>query len=428
MADVRLEAAIWADSVRVDTPSAYWSYMALYKRGPHYVDVRRRLAQLHAPLEPPSRYEPYAFADLPRPSQDQVDDADGTAAPSAGSDSPVAPRLPDAILGAPRPATDYQLAPPPAAPIGVLPVPAPLPPIDVEAWPPQPGRVRQPFVPGLGAVVFETAAEQGGTVTTMTSDAGLVTRTVSESAAGRRSIVQTDAADEIVSRTTVTNTDGLVTTMEQEGPDGEASARIVTRIDPLGARRTTMTDGEDRLVAELRADRRGVVHEVTRGDGKIAPVQFALPSIVEPPTVQTPVVAPIGAAPALMATGVPATGVLARPDMPQMEDAPGTRPNVASGAAPSNAARMAEPLTHAPGTEAPRREAAKTEAAKTEASKTEAPKTEADKTEAHKTATPKPAPQAAQRDGIDTVPLPVPRPARATQKARRSAASGKSRR
>jgi uncharacterized caspase-like protein len=62
----RREALIWRRTRLLDTPAAYWSYLRIYSEGPHVGDCERRLAYLHAALEPPPAFDAVAF-DIPPP-------------------------------------------------------------------------------------------------------------------------------------------------------------------------------------------------------------------------------------------------------------------------------------------------------------------------------------------------------------------------
>ena len=67
MLAIRREVLIWSESLKADTPRAYWTYMRRYPRGPHFGDARRKLAQLNVALEPPPRFDIYDYFDLPPP-------------------------------------------------------------------------------------------------------------------------------------------------------------------------------------------------------------------------------------------------------------------------------------------------------------------------------------------------------------------------
>ena len=325
MVAVRLEDATWSESVGVDTPSAYWAYMQRYPRGPHYVDVRRRLARLHAALEPPSRFDPYAFAGLPAPSSDQVQMVQLQTLPlHAGDkrdlsfedpDGLPSPHVPEDLLP-PAPAAIYiDLAPPPLVPEGVLPIPASI---------QMPGRIVQPFVPGLGTVSIESDVD--GAMELSVEDEP-ITSTVTTLEQGIRTIEQTDAAEEVVSRTVVTRSDGSGTTVTQTGPRDDLLLQIVVQIDALGERTTTVSNGAGALVAESQANRWGAITEVTRGAASLDDPTFSIPkSTVAPSEPSAPVPAPPPAPPKEDAMTKPATTSplepAAPPTMPVFETPP----------------------------------------------------------------------------------------------------------
>ncbi len=68
---VRREAAFWRRTLDADTPRAYWTYLRVYRRGPHVADARRRLAILSAALAPPADFAPLAYEDVPPPPPDE---------------------------------------------------------------------------------------------------------------------------------------------------------------------------------------------------------------------------------------------------------------------------------------------------------------------------------------------------------------------
>jgi uncharacterized caspase-like protein len=277
MAAVRLEASTWAESVRVDAAAAYWTYMRRYPHGPHYIDVRRRLARLHMPLEPPSRYDPYDFVDCPPPTPDQTRFAPGSDLTPGGAVWPPSPPMPDDLLPQPLPvALDLELAPPPLTPHGVLPIPGV---IRVKGSPSESGHIFQPLVPGLGAVAIDTDPGDGADVMT-SAQVGLITRTTTTSEAGLQTILQVDAADEFVSRTVVARSDASRVTVSQTGTDG-AIMSALTQVDPLGERVTTLSNGGGQLVARVRSDRRGVIREVTHGTARQDDGTFPFPILPE---------------------------------------------------------------------------------------------------------------------------------------------------
>ncbi|MEW6436919.1 MAG: caspase family protein [Pseudomonadota bacterium] len=120
----RREALTWQRAVAAGTPQAIWTYMRRYPRGPHFPDARRRLAGLAAPLEPPPRFDPYDFKNLPAPSEAELESLDQ---PVLTFDDPAFPPPPPALALLPeRPVEFEHLLPPSPGAAGLLPVPAAL--------------------------------------------------------------------------------------------------------------------------------------------------------------------------------------------------------------------------------------------------------------------------------------------------------------
>ncbi|HLH11354.1 MAG TPA: caspase family protein [Methylovirgula sp.] len=129
LAAARREALTWARAVAANTPEAYWTYMRRYRFGPHFVDARRRLAVLAAPLDPPPRFDPYDFGGLPPPHEEEYLVVDQ---PVLIFNDPSFPPPPPASNLPLRPVEFEHLLPPqPGAP-GALPSPAPIPLHDVK--------------------------------------------------------------------------------------------------------------------------------------------------------------------------------------------------------------------------------------------------------------------------------------------------------
>ena len=117
MLAARREALYWRRAVALDTPAAYWTYLARYKRGPHVADVARRLAILSAPPAPPDGFAPLSHEDLPPPPADEIADAERPVFAFAGADYGPPPDF------APSADDDWRHLPPPAplVSVGLLP-------------------------------------------------------------------------------------------------------------------------------------------------------------------------------------------------------------------------------------------------------------------------------------------------------------------
>jgi uncharacterized caspase-like protein len=101
----RREALAWRRALLINTPEAYWTYLARYPDGMYAFDAERRLRRLSAGARPPSGFRALDFEDVPPP-------LDGEPA-----------RLFDVYPDAPPP--PRFLGPPPAFIVG-LPPPRPL--------------------------------------------------------------------------------------------------------------------------------------------------------------------------------------------------------------------------------------------------------------------------------------------------------------
>ena len=118
----RREASFWRRSVNQNTPHAYWTYLRVYKHGPHVADARRRLAILSAQFDPPPDFQPTAYSDLPPPPPDEGFYEDHPV--YAFDDLGPPPPPPPAYYGSGYYDDDWRDLPPPPPPgeIGVLPV------------------------------------------------------------------------------------------------------------------------------------------------------------------------------------------------------------------------------------------------------------------------------------------------------------------
>jgi uncharacterized caspase-like protein len=138
----RREALTWQRTVAANTPNAYWTYMRRYPRGPHVADARRRLAILSAALEPPPRFDVYAYDGLPPPPETDYVFVDR---PVVYFDVDGPPPPPPPLYLLPMRDPDFDRLPPPAPPPerGFLPIPVPIP-IPFGRPPGGAGRVEQP--------------------------------------------------------------------------------------------------------------------------------------------------------------------------------------------------------------------------------------------------------------------------------------------
>ena len=284
----RREALTWTEAFQADDPRAFWTYMRRYPRGPHVYDARRVLAALHAPLEPPPRFEIYDFADLPPPPPSEIAFLMRPDATFPDPEWAPIPPPPGAFLPSPRAAFYDELPPPLPAPADILPIAAPLPVTDSAGrnLPVAEGRIMQ--VRGAGAERITTkmvVAADGGSTLTLTGGAPprMISRaTTTVGPPGDRSILQAGPKNEILSRTTTVHVAGALTTL-QTGATGGLIMKIVGRAEPSGGRAFEVTNSRSELVANLRRDSQGIVVKrdivgardklstagpVTRGDGK----------------------------------------------------------------------------------------------------------------------------------------------------------------
>ena len=201
MQAVRREALIWNESLKVDTARAYWTYMRRYPRGPHFGDVRRRLAALHVALEPPPRFDIYDYADAPPPPAGEMPLAYTANTVLAGPGWPPIPPLPGAFLPPLAAAYGDELMPPPVAPVNALPIPL------VGGSMPRPGpspgerRIVQPNVAGYGPL----QSDQRGDVVTMTSAGNLLSRTTEADGPATRIVAQTNGSGAVITKTVLTH-------------------------------------------------------------------------------------------------------------------------------------------------------------------------------------------------------------------------------
>ena len=227
----RREASIWAQARRANVAPAYWTYMRFYPRGPHFADARRSLAALPAALEPPPRFDVYAFPDLPAPRPDELALLKRIGTEAGPASMPAAVDLP------PRRAEFFERLPPllAVAP-GTLPLAVPIPSGALAEG----GRILQPgATPNDQLVVASDVVDRTGNVT----------------------VVQTGGEGRVLSSASVTPEPNGARSLVQTGPDGQAVATVLDRVEPNGRRTVTQT-GRDKQVIS-----RSVV-EPTAGGGR----------------------------------------------------------------------------------------------------------------------------------------------------------------
>ena len=325
----RREATIWAESRRADDPRELWTYMRRYPRGPHLFDARRRLAALHAALEPPPRFDIFVYPDVTPPSAAEAAIVDR---PFVVLDDPSwtpVPPPPSTLVGAPREAFYEDLPPPPLAPAGVLPIPVPVPLEGVRYGAAVvPGRIVQPGGTDVGDVVVESKVGPGvsSVMTMLAADGRVIARTATSVTPGlSRTIVQTNGADSLISRTVTTRERGTLTTI-QSGPGGAVLFKAVSHANPDGGRATNITSGSDRVIASLQSNADGVTTLIQRGPVPVPDQSYVLASAIG----AKPVVASLSEVPSRVKTVVEAarrptsttqadvSDASARPPMPSL--------------------------------------------------------------------------------------------------------------
>ncbi|QCK86772.1 hypothetical protein E8L99_13910 [Phreatobacter aquaticus] len=115
------EAVVWRQTLRVNSPEGYWTYLRRYRNGPHVAEARWRLERLSAPVAPPPTFAEVVYDDIPPPlPMIEVIDDPGywEPAPAAFYDEVV---LAPVYLGPPL-APLWALPPPPPPVWGYLPV------------------------------------------------------------------------------------------------------------------------------------------------------------------------------------------------------------------------------------------------------------------------------------------------------------------
>lgn len=281
---LRREATIWREVREADRPEAYWTFMRLYPRGPHYVDVRRRLAALGAALAPPPRYDPYPLAAAPPPDGEwRVLEADQ----QGGSDAEEVPPPPVGMVPPPPRELWLDLPPPLPLPEGVLPVPPPF-----ASAARVPGIIEQILVPGLGTVRFQRGGRTPPSHLLVESDAGPIVRWDIAGVNGGWGAVARDAADEVQARMTLRQIDAARTVITETDARGAYLADLRTSVDPLGGSRAVLRDGRLRLVFDVRRDRWGELRNVVVGTVGLRIPPLDIPREAEPPAAPAKTIAP----------------------------------------------------------------------------------------------------------------------------------------
>ena len=272
---VRREALLWTETLRVDSDRAYWTYMRRYPRGPHLPDARRRLLALHAPLDPPPRFDivPYVSAGLPQAGEAALIDR-----PVVSLDDAAWPPMPGMgdTLPSPPSALYDALPPPPLVEDGILPIADPLANGRTESV-----AISQPNVPsGKPIVVTTSFLPSGGWVVASVAGGTTIGReTMTPGAHADRTIVQIGPDGAVVARTTIVHdmighdtigNDTIGTTIIQTGPSGGILTKSVTRAENGGGRTTVLTTGGNQMIATVRIDARGVA-SVKRGPAALPP-------------------------------------------------------------------------------------------------------------------------------------------------------------
>ena len=138
----RREALTWRRTRQLDTPAAYWSYLRLYRDGPHVGDCYRRLAFLHASLEPPVDFSVVDY-DVPPPPPEELIYVRQLVIffGDPSYDLPLPPPIPASFLPPPAPEFIELLPPPPPPEPFMLPAPVYTP---VPDWVRPPDYVQPP--------------------------------------------------------------------------------------------------------------------------------------------------------------------------------------------------------------------------------------------------------------------------------------------
>ncbi len=276
---VRREALIWLQARRANLPAAYWTYMRFYPRGPHFGDARRALAALGASLEPPPRFDVYAFADVPPPRPDEV------ALLKRGDEATPLPPMPPPADAPVRRSEFYERLPPLLAiTAGSLPLAVPIP----LAYPVDPGRIIQPGSEktGAAAVTAVDVADKGGNLTVVQTGADgrvLSTASVTLEPNGSRSLVQTGPDHQMIATVVDRTEPNGRRVLVQTGRDKQVISRRVTETAPDGSRVTTLA-GPRGLVATLHSNAAGAPAPAVASTA----VALARPTVIAAPLASAP--------------------------------------------------------------------------------------------------------------------------------------------
>ena len=279
---LRREAAMWMQARRVNVANAYWTYMRFYPRGPHFADARRLLAALPAGLEPPPRFDVYAFADLPGPRPEEVMMLKGAERSLASLPPPPAADLP------PKRAEFYDRFPP-LLPVAAnsLPLAVPVP----SGRPTTFGRIVQPgSVENAEMVVAVDVADAGGNLAVVQSARDgriLSTASVTLEPNGSRSLVQTGPDRQALATVTDRTEAGGRRTVVQMGRDKQVISRSVTEVAPDGSRTLTLS-GSQGVTAVVATDAAGVPVRSAQVGTPVTPVRAPLIAASRPSSPATP--------------------------------------------------------------------------------------------------------------------------------------------
>ena len=330
IAATRREGLIFAAALRADEPRAYWTYMRRYPRGPHFFDVRRRLAALHAPLEPPPRFDIVSFPDLPPPPADELAVFDRSSIAFDDPDWPPIPVPPLSLLAPMSPRLVDGLPPPPVVPAGLLPIPMPM--LATPARSPLVVHVSQKFAV-RGDMVAQTAFGSGGDTTVTLTQAGSRVSKATMVASKEDPVVITQLGpdDAVLSRTTILST-AQGSTVVQTGPGGGVLTKAVSWTEPTGGRATLIRNGANQIVADIRRNDQGIA---IASSGSDLPVVPRYPVAAQSPHATSPVVVPrVPERPALRDT-LKTDAPLAASVTPRVSPLPAPAPIPGTPAAPS---------------------------------------------------------------------------------------------